>query len=72
MIRDPTLTITNSSNVTTSSNRVLGVDFAGPILYKRTTKETGKAHIALFTCSSTRAVHLRLTPDLSASEFIKR
>ena len=50
---------------------VVCVDFAGPILYKRTAKETGKAHIALFTCSSTRAVHLRLTPDLSCSEFIK-
>ena len=35
---------------------VLGVDFAGPILYKRTAKETGKAHIALLTCPSTRAI----------------
>ena len=50
---------------------VVRVDFAGPILYKRTEKETGKAHIALFTCSSTCAVHLRLAPDLSASVFIK-
>ena len=51
---------------------VVGIDFAEPILYKRTAKETVKAHIALFTCSSTLAVHLKLTPDLSAPEFIKR
>ena len=50
---------------------VVGVDFAGPIPYQRTAKETGKAHVALFTCSNTRAVYLRLTPDLSAPEFIK-
>ena len=50
---------------------VVDVDFAGPIIYKRTAKETGKAHITLFICYSTRAVHLRLTPDLSAAEFIK-
>ena len=49
----------------------VGADFAGPMLYKRTAKETGKAHIALFTCSSTLAVHLRLTLDLSAPELIK-
>ena len=50
---------------------VVDVDFAGPILYKRTAKETGKALVALFTCCSTCVVHLRLTPDLSAPEFIK-
>ena len=49
----------------------LGADFAGPILYKRTATETGKAHIVLLTCPSTRAVHLKLIPDLSAPEFIK-
>ena len=46
-------------------------NFAGRILYKRTAKATGKLHIALFTCSSTRAVYLRLAPDLSAPDFIK-
>ena len=47
---------------------VTGVDFAGPIIYKHL-KTTGKAYIALFTCASTRAVHLKLCPDLSANEF---
>ena len=30
-----------------------------------------KCYIALFTCASTRAIHLELTPDLSANSFIR-
>ncbi|XP_078361896.1 uncharacterized protein LOC144646227 [Oculina patagonica] len=46
-----------------------GVDFAGPVYYKITKSTTSKAYIALFTCASTRAVHLKLCRDLSAEEF---
>lgn len=42
-----------------------GVDFAGPLLYKSGKHETSKAYVALFTCASTRAVHLRLCKDRS-------
>ena len=45
------------------------VDFAGPVYYKVRKSTTAKAYIALFTCASTRAVHLKLCPDLSAAEF---
>ena len=48
---------------------VTGVDFAGPILYKIKKLTFGKSYVALFTCSSTRAVHLKLCQDLAASEF---
>lgn len=48
---------------------VSGVDFAGPMVYKLCKNETGKSYIALFTCASTRAVHLKLLPDLSAQMF---
>ena len=45
----------------------VGVDFAGPLyvrnIYNSDT-EMHKCHIALFTCASTRAIHLELTPDL--------
>ena len=47
---------------------VIGVDFAGPIIHKHS-NTIGKAYIALFTCASIRAVHLKLCPDLSAKEF---
>ena len=48
---------------------VTGVDFAGPMYYKIKKSTTAKACIALFTCASTRAVHLKLCRDLTATEF---
>ena len=48
---------------------VTGVDFAGPMTYKVKKHHFGKAYVALFTCASTRAVHLKLCHDLTAVEF---
>ena len=48
---------------------VTGVDFAGPVYYRVKKSVTAKAYIALFTCTSTRAVHLKLCRDLSSAEF---
>ena len=47
----------------------MGVDFAGPVYYKITKSSTAKAYITLFTCASTRAVHLKLCCNLFATEF---
>ena len=54
-----------------------GLDFAGP-LYVRSegekvssqSKETNKVFVCLFTCASTRAVHLELTQGLSVQSFL--
>ncbi|XP_028390705.1 uncharacterized protein LOC114515614 [Dendronephthya gigantea] len=46
-----------------------GVDFAGPLSYKLTKKEDGKCYILIFTCATSRAVHLELTKSQSAEEF---
>lgn len=52
----------------------VGVDFAGPVylkdVYSRSNK-VYKAYIAIFTCSSSRAVHLELVPDLSTETFLR-
>ena len=48
---------------------VTGVDFAGPVFFRLKKCVTAKAYIALFTCTSTRAVHLKLCRDLSSAEF---
>ena len=48
---------------------VTGVDFAGAMYYKIKKSTTAKAYNALFTCASTRAVHLKLCRDLAATEF---
>ena len=48
---------------------VTGVDFAGPVYHEIGKNKIEKAYIALFTCASTRAVHLKLCGDLTAKEF---
>ncbi|PFX34964.1 Uncharacterized protein K02A2.6 [Stylophora pistillata] len=40
--------------------QVLGLDYAGPILYGCNKKRDGKAYILLFACSLTRAIHFEL------------
>ena len=46
-----------------------GVDFAGPLIYKVTKKEEGKCYVIIFTCATSRAVHLELAKSQTASEF---
>ena len=49
-----------------------GVDMAGPIAVKMNGRATHKVYIALFTCMSTRAVHLEIVNNINAEEFITR
>ena len=49
-----------------------GVDFAGPLEYKITKKERGKCYVLLFTCSTSRAVHLEVTKSQTAEEFQRK
>ena len=51
---------------------LIGVDFAGTILYKIGKKKEEKAYIVIFTCDTTRAVHLELTKSQTAEEFIRK
>ena len=47
-----------------------GVDFAGPLfIQERGSKLAHKSYIALYTCASSRAVHLELVPSMSSSSF---
>ena len=48
---------------------VTGVDFTGSVYFRVKKSVTAKAYIALFTCTSARAVHLKLCLDLSSAEF---
>ena len=50
---------------------VIGTDFAGPIRYKQRKKSEGKAYLAVFTCSLSRAVHLELLPSLATDKYIQ-
>ena len=49
-----------------------GVDFAIPLEYKITNKERGKCYILLFTCSTSRALHLKVTKSPTSDEFQRK
>ena len=51
----------------------IGVDFAGPLYVKDIYRkaEMHKCYITVFTCASSRAIHLELVPDLTADSFIR-
>ena len=49
-----------------------GIDFVGPLYYRISKKEKGKAYILIFTCATSRAVHLELTRSQTAEEFQKK
>ena len=49
-----------------------GVDFAGPLITKGLTgQNTIKSYICLFTCGTTRAVHLEVVESLDTQSFIR-
>ena len=51
--------------------QVIGVDFAGPLRYRKKPKTEGKAYILLYACSLTRAVYVDLVPNLETTGFIR-
>lgn len=50
--------------------QVIGVDFAGPLTLLRN-KTRSTAFMVLFTCATTRAVHIELCEDCSAVKFLQ-
>ena len=49
---------------------VVGIDFAGPVRYRKSAKSEGKAYLAIFACSLSRATHLELVRNLEMSTCI--
>ena len=49
-----------------------GIDFAGPLIHKISKKEQSKCCILIFTCATSRAVHLELTKTQTADEFQRK
>ena len=50
--------------------QVIGIDYAGPIIYNQRGNKNGKAYILLYSCSLTRAVYLDHLPHQTSDEFI--
>ena len=49
---------------------VVGVDFAGPIKYRKSPRVEGKAYLVLYACSLSRALHLEVLPNLETVAFL--
>ena len=53
----------------------IGVDFAGPVyvkdIYHTSDNMNTEAYIVLYTCASSRAVHLDLVPRLAIEAFVR-
>ena len=49
---------------------IVGVDFAGPIKYRKSSRIEGKGYLVLYTCSLTRALYLEVLPNLETTTFL--
>ena len=50
--------------------QVIGIDFAGPLIYIKKGELEGKAYILVYSCSLSRAVYMDLMRDQSLEEFL--
>ena len=49
---------------------VTGIDFSGALNVKGPDNSVQKVYICLFTCASTRAVHLEIVPNMTVDSFL--
>ena len=54
----------------TCAFQVIGVDYAGPIRYRQSKTQDGKACILLFSCRFTRGIYLDVLPNMEMSECL--
>lgn len=51
---------------------IIGVDFAGPIKYRKSPRIEGKAYLVRYACSLLRAIHLEVLPNQETTIFLGR
>ena len=51
--------------------QVIGVDYTGPTTHKMSKTKEVRAHMLLFACSLTRAVHIELLSDQATEGFVR-
>lgn len=49
---------------------MVGVDFAGPLKYRKGKNNEAKAYIVLYACSLTQGIYLELLPNMETKEFM--
>ena len=50
--------------------QVIGIDYAGPLVYRKGNKKEGKEYILVYACSLSRALYLELLPEQTLEEFL--
>ena len=50
---------------------MIGVDFAGPLKFRKKKGQDGKAYLVLYACNLTRGIYLELLSSLETSEFLR-
>ena len=50
--------------------QIIGVDYAGPLRYRKSKRKEGKAYILLYACSLTHGVFLDLMPNMEMTECL--
>ena len=61
----------NSVKAVVVGFQVVGLYYAGPLLIKTEKDTAQKAYILLFTCATSRAIRLELTPDMLIPSFLR-
>ena len=51
---------------------IVGVDYAGPIVYRATPKSQGKAYMLLIACNLTRGIYIDVVTEMTTEEFMAR
>ena len=69
--KPPTENLPKDRTQGTRPFQVIGVYYAGPVLYKTRPGSQAKAYLLLFACGLTRAIHLELLPNMSIEEFMR-
>ena len=55
-----------------SAFQSVGLDYCGPVYLKDSTRNaSSKAWISIFSCCTSRAIHIELVPDLTTNAFIR-
>ena len=67
----PTGNLSKDRTEDNAAFKVVGVDYAGPLKYKKKRNVEGKPYLLLYACSLTRALYLEVLPNLETSEFLK-
>ena len=51
--------------------KVVGVDFAGPLKYRKKKTQESKAYVVVYSCSLSRALYLEVLTSVETTEFLQ-